>query len=302
MVERDYRRVLDLAAALVDGLGVDSYPATIAGELNGCLRGHATLFMNGFDPAARTIAGVACAPVEVATIPWAERARVYGAEHPLAHAFAQRRHPGPLTVSDVVAASAWRATQTYDSCDHDLDGGTKHLAIPLPTPVGVATAFIVCRSGRDFTDRERALATEVQPLLIGVARQLATTRRLREATGPAEVAPADLGLTPRELAVLALIAEGRSTADVAVRLMISGHTVNKHLENAYRKCGTRDRLGTVLLLRSLGILPTVDTRAGERKPEPGQAGPDRAGPDRAGPDKAGPDRAWPDRAGPKRAT
>jgi DNA-binding CsgD family transcriptional regulator len=253
---RDYRRILDLAAALIDGMQADSYQATIAGELNECLRGHATLFMNGFNPSARTIAGVACAPAEVASIPWAERAQVYGAEHPLAHAFARCRHPRPLTVTDVVAASAWRATQTYDSCDQDLDGGTKHLAIPLPTPIGVATAFIICRSGRDFTDRERALAAEVQPLLIGVGRQLAETRRLRESVGPAQVAPPDLSLTPRELAVLALIADGRSTAQVASRLMISGHTVNKHLENAYRKCGTRERLTTVLLLRGLGILPS----------------------------------------------
>jgi DNA-binding CsgD family transcriptional regulator len=254
MATRDYRQVLDLAVALVDGLGGDDYPTMIAGQVNECLRGTATLFMNGFNPSARTITGVACAPGEVATIPWAERARVYGAQHPLAHVFAATRDPSPLTVSDVVAPSAWRATQTYDSCDQDLDGGTRHLAIPLPTPVGVATAFIVCRSGRDFTDRERDLAAAVQPLVIGVGRQLAEIRRLRESAG-APAPGADLGLTPRELAVLALLGDGLSPAAVARRLLISGHTVNKHLENAYRKCGTRDRLATLLLLRRTGVLP-----------------------------------------------
>ncbi|GLY93936.1 helix-turn-helix transcriptional regulator [Actinoplanes sp. NBRC 103695] len=256
---RDYRRVLDLAVALVDGLPVDGYQAMIAGQLNECLRGTATLFMNGFNPAARTITGVACAPTEVATIPWAERARVYGAEHPLAHAFAAMRSPRPLTVSDVVASSAWRATQTYDSCDQDLDGGTRHLAIPLPTPIGIATAFIICRSGRDFTDRERDLAAAIQPLVIGVSRQLAETRRLLDPPGT-PTPEADFGLTPRELTVLALLGEGLSTAAVARRLLISGHTVNKHLENAYRKCGTRDRLATLLLLRRTRVLPPAAPR------------------------------------------
>ena len=256
---RDYRQVLDLAVALVDGLRIDSYQTMIAGQLNECLRGTATLFMNGFNPSARTIAGVACAPGEVASIPWAERARVYGAEHPLAHAFAAQRDPSPLTVSDVVAPSAWRATQTYDSCDQDLDGGTRHLAIPLPTPIGVATAFIICRSGRDFTDRERDLAAAIQPLVIGVGRQLAETQRLRESVG-ASVPGTDFGLTPRELTVLALLGDGVSTAAVARRLLISGHTVNKHLENAYRKCGTRDRLATLLLLRRMGVLPPTVRR------------------------------------------
>jgi DNA-binding CsgD family transcriptional regulator len=260
---RDYRQILDLAVALVDGLQTPGYQTMIAAQLNDCLRGTATLFMNGFNPSARTIAGVACAPGEVASIPWAERARVYGAEHPLAHAFAAQRDPSPLTVSDVVTPSAWRATQTYDSCDRDLDGGTRHLAIPLPTPIGVATAFIVCRSGRDFTDRERDLAAAIQPLVIGVGRQLAEARRLQQLAEaqrlrePADApAPgADFGLTPRELTVLALLGDGLSTAAVARRLLISGHTVNKHLENAYRKCGTRDRLATLLLLRRTRALP-----------------------------------------------
>lgn len=44
--------------------------------------------------------------------------------------------------------------------------------------------------------------------------------------------------------MLQLSAEGLTAASMARRLGISTHTVNKHLENSYRKCGTRDRLTT----------------------------------------------------------
>ncbi|GAA3343222.1 hypothetical protein GCM10020358_41060 [Amorphoplanes nipponensis] len=53
------------------------------------------------------------------------------------------RDTGPLAVSDVAGASAWRATSTYSSCRQDLDGGVRQLALPLPSPRGVATAFLV---------------------------------------------------------------------------------------------------------------------------------------------------------------
>jgi DNA-binding NarL/FixJ family response regulator len=50
-----------------------------------------------------------------------------------------------------------------------------------------------------------------------------------------------LGLTPREAAVLALVADGRSNTDVAAALGISDRTVAKHLERAYRALGVESR-------------------------------------------------------------
>jgi ATP/maltotriose-dependent transcriptional regulator MalT len=51
----------------------------------------------------------------------------------------------------------------------------------------------------------------------------------------------DSGLTPRELEVLALIAEGLSNREIATRLVVSEHTVHRHTTNLYRKLGVSSR-------------------------------------------------------------
>jgi LuxR family transcriptional regulator, maltose regulon positive regulatory protein len=42
-------------------------------------------------------------------------------------------------------------------------------------------------------------------------------------------------LTPRELVVLKLVAQGLSNPDIARRLVLSEHTVHRHLSNTLRK-------------------------------------------------------------------
>ncbi len=49
------------------------------------------------------------------------------------------------------------------------------------------------------------------------------------------------GLTAREAEVLGLLAAGNSNDDIAADLVISVHTVVRHLQNAYRKIGVRNR-------------------------------------------------------------
>jgi ATP/maltotriose-dependent transcriptional regulator MalT len=49
------------------------------------------------------------------------------------------------------------------------------------------------------------------------------------------------GLTPREAEVLRLVASGKTNRDVAVELVISEHTVGRHLQNIYAKLGVSTR-------------------------------------------------------------
>lgn len=63
-----------------------------------------------------------------------------------------------------------------------------------------------------------------------------------------------MSLTPRELTVLALLADALTAGQIGRRLGISTRTVNKHVENMFRKLGTSDRLAAVMQARADGIL------------------------------------------------
>jgi DNA-binding NarL/FixJ family response regulator len=73
--------------------------------------------------------------------------------------------------------------------------------------------------------------------LLGAAPDLASI----DAIGP-RAAPADLhGLTGREAEVLRLVAAGKSNRDIAVELVISEHTVARHVQNIFAKLGVSSR-------------------------------------------------------------
>jgi NarL family two-component system response regulator LiaR len=64
----------------------------------------------------------------------------------------------------------------------------------------------------------------------------------------------ELGLTPRELEVLQLIAEGLSTREMAERLFVSENTVKTHVNRVLDKLGASRRTQAVQLGKQLGLL------------------------------------------------
>jgi DNA-binding CsgD family transcriptional regulator len=64
-----------------------------------------------------------------------------------------------------------------------------------------------------------------------------------------------LGITPRELEILSLIAQGLSNREIAGRLFVSENTVKTHCSRAFDKLGARRRTQAVQLGKQLGILP-----------------------------------------------
>lgn len=64
-----------------------------------------------------------------------------------------------------------------------------------------------------------------------------------------------LGITPRELEVLELIAQGLSNKEIAERVFVSENTVKTHLSRVFDKLGARRRTQAVQLGKSLRIIP-----------------------------------------------
>ena len=61
-------------------------------------------------------------------------------------------------------------------------------------------------------------------------------------------------LTPRELEVLRLVAQGLNTAEIAERLVVSPHTVHRHMANIRAKLRLPSRAAAVAHAARVGLL------------------------------------------------
>src|SRR5450755_730306 len=64
-----------------------------------------------------------------------------------------------------------------------------------------------------------------------------------------------LGITPRELEILQLIAEGLSNKEIAERVFVSENTVKTHSSRVFDKLGARRRTQAVQMAKEFGLLP-----------------------------------------------
>jgi DNA-binding NarL/FixJ family response regulator len=70
---------------------------------------------------------------------------------------------------------------------------------------------------------------------------------------PGEAALLASGLSPREVDVLRLIAGGRSNLQIADELVISVHTVQRHVSSIFAKTGSSNRTEAALFARDHGV-------------------------------------------------
>ena len=66
------------------------------------------------------------------------------------------------------------------------------------------------------------------------------------------------GLTEREAEVIAALARGLQTKQVAQRLGISVKTADRHVQNAYGKIGVSTRAGATLFAMEHGLVAWTD--------------------------------------------
>jgi ATP/maltotriose-dependent transcriptional regulator MalT len=116
---------------------------------------------------------------------------------------------------------------------------------------------LVSLGHRDAAVREATLALRRLDE-IGAAGEAARARELLGSLGAPPVAkratPRDQVLTPRELEVLRLVSEGLTDGEVAARLVLSKHTVHRHLQNTYVRLGCCSRASAVAEANRLQLL------------------------------------------------
>ncbi len=111
----------------------------------------------------------------------------------------------------------------------------------LEAPYDVARArLLVGLACRDLGD-EDAASLELEAALATFERLGAVPDVARVATLVREDADDTHGLTPRELQVLRLVAAGKSNREIASTLVISEHTVARHLQNIFGKLDVSSR-------------------------------------------------------------
>lgn len=105
--------------------------------------------------------------------------------------------------------------------------------------VGVAGYLLKTASGRELVDAVRAVADGVFVLDRAVSSRLARRNRVGAANSGDQ-------LTPREVDVLALLAQGLSNKQIAQRLVLGLRTVESHVSNVLAKLGVTSRTEAVL--------------------------------------------------------
>jgi HD-GYP domain-containing protein (c-di-GMP phosphodiesterase class II) len=99
--------------------------------------------------------------------------------------------------------------------------------------------------------RAEVRAGRLDPAAVDAVLAAAGQGHRKRVSGPA-------GLTPREIEVLALIARGASTRQVAERLFITPKTAETHIERIYAKTGASTRSTITLFAMQHGLLDSLE--------------------------------------------
>jgi DNA-binding CsgD family transcriptional regulator len=130
-----------------------------------------------------------------------------------------------------------------------------------------ATALALAVAGLEWLEYRyvtRAFSTQIYIVLLaagfaglGLWAGQRLTRRAAPASGfeRNDAAIRSLGLTPRECEILALLASGQSTKEMARQLGISPNTAKTHLASVYQKLEVQRRIQAVHKARELALIP-----------------------------------------------
>lgn len=105
----------------------------------------------------------------------------------------------------------------------------------------------------DFTLGDNEKATLMAPFLTAALERVHCHRQNQRHTQKLD----GLGLTPREIEVLNLVARGLRNKDIAATLGISVNTVETHIKSLFRKCSVSNRTSLARFSTHLDDLPNL---------------------------------------------
>lgn len=186
------------------------------------------------------------------------------------HGRARKDHAELARIAEAAGTSIVRAAERSAAAALALAAGDGeaarrplHEAVDLyeaaPAPYDAAEARLVLARTLAAQDRpeaalEHAVAAAAVFERLGAARARRTAGALVTRLGGRSEAARRAGLTAREAEVLSLVAGGFSNRQVAERLVVSEHTVHRHLANVYAKLGVSSRAAAVSLAAERGLL------------------------------------------------
>ena len=225
---RTLRAALDLLGAMSESaldkasfasLGVERLPRLVASEFT-------TLSICHLASGKREVFGLPASALNAEDRAAFDR---YFHEHPLVRYHAYQGGRSAQRISDSLPLEQFRRSALYNDyyrrirIDHAM-------ALPIYVRDGLLVSFVLNRTRRDFTDRERALLDLMRPHLAKIFRKVNSFG----------------GLTAREAEVLRWVAAGKSDAQIGAILRISARTVQKHLQNVYDKLGVESRTAAAM--------------------------------------------------------
>jgi DNA-binding CsgD family transcriptional regulator len=149
---------------------------------------------------------------------------------------------GPLRMSEIIGGRELRRLEYYTDFLRPADIRDR-LRVWLWRSAETAACLTLIRSDARFSDRDKAVMAVLQAPLA------ALRERPVGAGDPLDAAD----LTVREAQVAALVATGRSNAEIAGLLFLAPGTVAKHLEHAYRKLHVAGRSEVAAALRTASM-------------------------------------------------
>lgn len=183
---------------------------------------------------------------------------------------ARKAHAQLTGVADSVGTEQLRASERVAAgriavAERQLDSARRafedaidlHVRSTAPFEAAQARLELACALqalDQPVTGLEHAMAARATFEELGAERARRRTDKLVARLGGRSTAATRAGMTRREVEVLSLVAEGLSNKQIAARLVVSEHTVHRHLANIYVRLGVSSRAAAVALASERNLL------------------------------------------------